>query len=108
MDNSTLPSTDSNTEYLIVLDKRFTSLEASTLRSKISDILNSSISSVYVDASNVTEIDLSGVNEIIHSNYLLWIASKKLILVYQKHSPLSNWAKTTGFAKFIVTRQHLN
>lgn len=101
MDNSTLPSTDSNTEYLIVLDKRFTSLEASTLRSKISDILNSSISSVYVDASNVTEIDLSGVNEIIHSNYALSLVSKRLNLIYQKNSPLDNWASITGFSRFI-------
>ncbi|MDR2275558.1 MAG: hypothetical protein LBF27_31925 [Sphingobacterium sp.] len=101
MDNSTLPSTDSNTEYFIVLDKRFTSLEASTLRSKISEVLNSSISSVYVDASNVTEIDLSGVNEIIHSNYALSLVSKRLNLIYQKNSPLDNWASITGFSRFI-------
>ncbi len=102
MNNNTIPTTDPNREScFIVLDHRFTSLETSILRSKILEILNSSISFVNIDASKVTEIDLSGVNEIIHSNYALSIASKRMNLIYQKNSPLENWASITGFSRFI-------
>ncbi|WP_312336783.1 hypothetical protein [Sphingobacterium sp.] len=104
MDNNTISTDNSHSgSHFITLDKSFTSTETSTLRSKISEILNSSIELVYIDASNVAEIDLSGINEIIHSNYTLSLASKRMNLIYQKNSPLANWASITGFSRFITS-----
>ena len=76
---------------------------AADIREEITTCLQKQCDVVYLNAKDVTEVDLSGINEIIHSNYSLQLAAKKLLFVYRKDSLVEKWVSTTGLDAFIET-----
>lgn len=82
---------------------QLTGTEATAIRNEIGSFLMSDLTTVYVDAKDATEADLSGINEIIHTNYTVRKADKKMILIYRRNSVIEKWVETTGLEKFIHT-----
>jgi len=59
--------------------------------------------SFYVDTRDVTDADLSGINEMIHINYILSQAGKRLIFCYRKNSIVDKWVQITLLDTFVHT-----
>lgn len=81
--------------------QQLTGKEASTIREKIGELMQTEFEMIYIDASDVVNADLSGINEIIHTNYTLQHAAKHLVFAYRKNSVVEKWVETTGLHKFV-------
>lgn len=80
-----------------------TGKEATAIREEIGILMETEFNVIYIDARDVLHTDLSGINEIIHTNYTLQQADKKLVLVYRKNSVVEKWVETTSLHKFVDT-----
>jgi anti-anti-sigma regulatory factor len=83
--------------------QQLTGQEATFIRKEIGELMSTEFDTIYVDASDVVKADLSGINEIIHTNYTLQQAAKKLVFVYRKNSVVEKWVETTSLDKFVDT-----
>ncbi|WP_019986821.1 hypothetical protein [Rudanella lutea] len=89
--------------FRIKVSGQLTGAEAALLRMEVAESACNGYDVIYLDAKEVTEMDLSGINEVINSHYTLDKASKKLIFLYKKDSPVESWVATTALDKFVAT-----